>query len=149
MMENLNEFRRALKFVLAHEGGYVNDPKDPGGETKWGISKKTYPSLDIKNLSPEQASEIYAKDYWDPCGCDTLGWPLSAVAFDSAVNLGPVRIIGWLRITPQPSAIDMLELRRQHYINICNKNTNLIKFSRGWWNRLADLRKLVDTPVTS
>ena len=146
-MENINEFKKALKFTLKWEGGYVNDPKDPGGETKWGISKRAYPSLDIKGITPEQAAEIYARDYWDHCGCDSLGWPLSAVAFDTGVNCGVPRTIAWLR--DEHTALDLLERRRQHYVDICNKNTNLIRFAKGWWNRLADLRKLVDTPVIS
>ena len=53
------EFSDAVKIVLKHEGGYVDDPVDPGGETKYGISKKAYPFLDIKNLTIKQASDIY------------------------------------------------------------------------------------------
>jgi len=58
-----DNFERCIAFVLRHEGGYVNDPRDPGGETKYGISKRAYPGLDIKNLTEEQAKEIYRQDY--------------------------------------------------------------------------------------
>ena len=54
-------FERAIDKTLAWEGGYVNDPKDPGGETKYGISKRAHPDVDIKNLSREKACAIYKK----------------------------------------------------------------------------------------
>ena len=57
-------FDKAMNFVGLMEGGYVNDPIDKGGETKYGISKRSYPNLDIKNLTKEQAREIYYKDFW-------------------------------------------------------------------------------------
>ena len=59
------DFEKAVEFVLRMEGGYVNDPKDPGGETNFGIAKKSYPGVDIKNLTEEQAEEIYKRDYWE------------------------------------------------------------------------------------
>jgi lysozyme family protein len=49
--------------ILLVEGGYVNDPADAGGETKYGISKRAHPDLDIKNLTKEQASQILINDY--------------------------------------------------------------------------------------
>lgn len=58
------DFEPAIEIVLDNEGGYVNDPKDPGGETKFGISKAAYPNVDIANLTVDQAKEIYRKDYW-------------------------------------------------------------------------------------
>lgn len=57
-------FEMAVNDILLHEGGYINHPTDPGGETKYGISKRSYPNLDIKNLTEEQAVAIYYKDYW-------------------------------------------------------------------------------------
>ena len=55
MDSNPTTFDQVIDRVLAHEGGYVNDPDDPGGETKYGISKKAYPKIDIKNLTKEEA----------------------------------------------------------------------------------------------
>ena len=52
-----------LDDLIEREGGYVNDPDDPGGETKFGISKRAYPHLDIKNLTEEHAADIYYNDY--------------------------------------------------------------------------------------
>jgi lysozyme family protein len=57
-------FLTAIREVLANEGGYVNDPQDPGGETNHGISKRSYPELDIASLTPAQAIEIYYRDWW-------------------------------------------------------------------------------------
>ena len=82
-------FEKAIEFVLSDdiEGGYVNDPDDPGGETKFGISKRAYPSLDIKTLSKEAAKHLYFKDYWKAGGCVVLLEPkLAIVHFDACVN---------------------------------------------------------------
>lgn len=83
--------------VIGFEGGYVNNPNDPGGETKYGISKKAYPYLDIKNLTIEQAKEIYKKDYWDRCKCDFIPDALSLAVFDFAVNSGQNRAVRYLQ----------------------------------------------------
>ena len=56
-------FDEIIEQVLEHEGGYVNDPKDLGGETKYGITKRFYPDVDIKNLTIDGAKEIYKKEY--------------------------------------------------------------------------------------
>ena len=65
------KFEEAFPYVLAnevgpymHTGGYTNDPVDPGGETKWGISKRTFPQEDIKNLTVERAAQLYKIHYW-------------------------------------------------------------------------------------
>lgn len=57
-------FALVVNMILNHEGGYVNNPRDPGGETKFGISKATYPHLNIKSLTREQAKDIYYRDFW-------------------------------------------------------------------------------------
>lgn len=81
-------FKRALTLILDHEGGYVNDPKDPGGETKFGISKRAYPHLSIRDLKREQAAEIYRKDYWNKVRGDHIHPSVAVLAFDIAVNMG-------------------------------------------------------------
>ena len=90
-------FRAALAQVLRHEGGYVNDPRDPGGETRYGISKRSYPAEDIKNLTLARAGEIYRRDFWDRCRCDEMPPAIRMHLFDAAVNSGPVRAIRWLQ----------------------------------------------------
>lgn len=81
-------FDEAFKRVIGHEGGYVNDPDDRGGETKYGISKRAYPNLDIAGLTLDQAKAIYRRDYWGKAGCDLMPGPLAFAAFDLAVNAG-------------------------------------------------------------
>lgn len=81
----------ALTYLLSHEGGYVNDKSDPGGETMYGISKRSYPHLDIKHLKMDQAKQIYHDDFWDKYGYERiLSQELANKIFDMAVNLGPV-----------------------------------------------------------
>lgn len=77
-----------ITLILKHEGGYVNDPRDPGGETKYGISKRAYPARDIAALTEQQARDIYARDYWAPCKCSELPPALALCVFDAAVNQG-------------------------------------------------------------
>jgi lysozyme family protein len=81
-------FETALNLVLGYEGGYVNDPSDPGGETNMGICKRDYPELNIKNITRDQATVIYKSKYWDVCKCDLLPSALAICVFDSAVNQG-------------------------------------------------------------
>lgn len=83
-MSQATEFDRAFDRLMGNEGSYVNDPNDPGGETNWGVSKRSYPDLDIKNLTRDQAKGIYLRDFWEP-----LGEAHPAVkfqVFDFAVN---------------------------------------------------------------
>ena len=83
-----NEFKKAIKIVLKHEGGYVNDPDDPGGETKYGISKRAYPDLDIGALTEQSATEIYWNDYWCGNKLYKIPVPLQMVFFDMCINFG-------------------------------------------------------------
>jgi lysozyme family protein len=87
-MQMESDWNDAIEFVLAQEGGYGDNPNDPGGETNFGISKKSYPNLDIKNLTVEQAREIYRRDFWEPCKCNDLPRAYAIAVFDSAVNQG-------------------------------------------------------------
>lgn len=81
-------FDTAFDRLLGHEGGYTNNPtgQDPGGETNWGISKRSYPGVDIKNLTREQAAQIYLRDFWQPLGDAPAA--VKFQAFDFAVNSG-------------------------------------------------------------
>ena len=90
-------FDLALSEVLAFEGGYVNDPRDPGGETNFGISKRAYPAENIKAMTRERASAIYRRDYWRAVAGDDLPGGVDLAVFDAAVNSGPGRAIRWLQ----------------------------------------------------
>jgi lysozyme family protein len=81
-------FDEAFALLIPREGGYVNNPNDPGGETKFGISKRAYPHLDIANLTLEQAKAIYLSDYWNKALCPSFPDPLRFQLFDTAVNSG-------------------------------------------------------------
>jgi len=81
-------FEQAVAMVLRHEGGYVNDPRDPGGETRFGISKRAYPDVDILRLTEDEAKVIYRRDYWDKLRPDELPQELAICLFDCAVNMG-------------------------------------------------------------
>ena len=91
------DFDQAFDKLIDHEGGYCNDPKDPGGETKYGISKRAYPDVDIANLTPDQAKAIYKRDYWQRARCDELPPPLAFQVFDTAVNSGIGQAIRFLQ----------------------------------------------------
>lgn len=99
----MTDFDRIFPFSLSWEtggdknGGYTNDPNDPGGETRWGISKGAHPELDILNLTLEQAAEVYRQHYWSSAGnqescAELLPWPLNAVHFDCVMNVGNRKI---------------------------------------------------------
>lgn len=90
-------FDQCFDKLLGSEGGYSNDPKDPGGETNWGISKRAYPNLDIKNLTQADAKIIYKRDYWDRAQCDVLPPYVAYVLFDAAVNSGIGQAIRFLQ----------------------------------------------------
>jgi len=83
------DFNQAIEKTLVNEGGYVDDPSDAGGETKFGISKRSYPDVDIKNLTVDDAKAIYKKDYWDKLKADEIASQKVAFElFDTAVNMG-------------------------------------------------------------
>lgn len=131
------KFERAVEFVLRWEGGYVHNPADPGGETKYGISKRSYPYLDIKNLTREQAIEIYRRDYWDAAGAGELRWPLALVYFDAAVNHGVGAALYFLGKTDNP--VEFVA-RRIEDIYTTERNAELFRtFGRGWMRRMAAL----------
>lgn len=90
-------FDKVYALLSRLEGGYSNDPDDPGGETKYGLSRRAYPDLDFDTLTPEKAREIFYRDYWchPRLGCDRLvfngGRHLTVMVFDAAVHHGQHR----------------------------------------------------------
>ncbi len=142
-MNNISNFKLALQFTLSKEGGYVNDPNDPGGETKWGISKRFHPNLDIRNLTPEQAAGIYQTEYWDKVGCDQIPFPECVAVFDTAVNCGVSRTLGWLKNATDTT--DFLSKRSLYYATLVTNTPADKKFLNGWINRVNDLKKYIDS----
>lgn len=150
-------FSKAITKVLKHEGGYMNDSFDYGGETNFGISKRAYPNLDIKNLTIEDAKAIYKRDYWDKIKGDQIECEeLALNIFDMAVNAGVGTAVKLVQIVCKVgvdgvfgsktlAAVngigrklnDSYTLERvKHYVNICNRNQSQNKFLRGWLNRV-------------
>jgi len=97
----MTKFNEALEIILHHEGGYVNHPKDPGGETNLGVTKRVYEEFggtkDMKDLTNEDVAPIYKKGYWDKTKCDDIPDGLNLCIFDFAVNAGPGRAAKYLQ----------------------------------------------------
>lgn len=135
-----------MKFVSKWEwkdrpdGAYTNDPKDPGGETKFGIAKASHPDLDIKNLTLAQAMNVYYNEYWVKFGLDALAYPFSVAVFDSYVQHRP-SVVAKLLKDAAGDQRQFLELRRIFYLNLIGHNASLLRFKNGWLARLNDLSK--------
>lgn len=145
------DFDKAVEFVLKHEGYYSNDPKDAGGETKFGISKRAYPNIDIKNLSRDDAIAIYKRDYWNklPAG---LPAAIHCALFDCAVNTGISRALRLLQNAIKTnsdgkwgglsqaalskfSANEILLMFTTERIMFYSSLQTFGKFGKGWINR--------------
>jgi lysozyme family protein len=138
-------FDRAFKKVLKFEGGskYLKD--DAGkGPTKYGINQTANPDIDIKNLTEDQAKEIYRKRYWNAIGGDALAAKnphLATIAFDAAVNQGPGTAKQMLAQAGD-SPYELLKLRQQRYVDLKNQNPEKFgKYLGGWTERVASLQK--------
>ena len=98
-------FEEALEHVLKHEGGFVNHPKDPGGMTNLGVTKKVWDEWigressedEMRNLKPEDVAPLYKKMYWDRVKGDDLPSGVNYCVFDAAVNSGTGRAAKWLQ----------------------------------------------------
>lgn len=91
-----SDFQRSMVYLMEFEG-HDKVVVDTGGLTKWGISQKAFPSVDIAALTYEQASELYKQHYWNRCRCDDLPSPLAFLVFDCAVNQGSFTAIKTLQ----------------------------------------------------
>lgn len=152
-------FQRSIAVVLKHEGGYVDDAFDAGGETNFGISKRAYPALDIKNLTLDDAVAIYHSDYWRPVQGDLIvGNELALQVFDMAVNAGigaAARILQTIVGVAADGVIGTVTLRAvdaypsvdgllwrykferaRYYARIVSRNPNQARFLMGWINRI-------------
>ena len=84
------EFNDIIDDVLQSEGGpkITKDPLDPGGTTKYGISQRAYPDLDIEKLTEKDAKDIYYNDYWIPSKASKVPVQIREIYFDMVVNFG-------------------------------------------------------------
>ncbi len=155
-------FLKAVQVILMHEGGYVNHPSDPGGETKYGISKRSYPLLDIKNLTEERAIEIYYNDFWKRLRCDEIADEnLALHVFDFAVNAGRGRAVKMLQKMLDTSVDGIIgphtlkcaneadgksltycykQERIRYYKRLVERKPEMEVFLKGWVNRVISTR---------
>ena len=154
------DFDAAVTKTLEREGGgaFTDDPTDRGGATKYGISQRAYPDLDIANLTEEKAREIYRHDYWNRMrGDDIASQAIAENIFDLCVNMGVKTgsklaqlsldivpadgIIGPQSLGVINGADESLFKARfaiakmQRYADICNKDSSQKRFLLGWLNR--------------
>lgn len=147
-------FDMAFDRLMGHEGGYVNNPKDPGGETKWGISRRSYPNLDIRNLTREEAKAIYYRDFWNIIKSDDVSEAVMFQVFDIAVNSGiqtAIRMLqravgaaddghwgpisqGRLQAYSDSDIIMLINAERLEFIT---KLSTWSTFGKGWTKRIA------------
>jgi len=135
-------FHSIIPFIIQHEGGYVNHPNDPGGETKYGISARAYPRLNIKDITLQDAVRIYYEDYWED-SWNKLGFPLAACMLDTAVNMGKKRAKEFFDRS-DGSYITYIQVRIAKYKEIIDKNPKMKVFEKGWMNRVTDLRRFIE-----
>lgn len=156
------DFNIAVELVLSNEGGYVHNLADSGGETAFGISKRSYPSIDPKTLTIEQAKAIYKRDFWHPLYAELRSQEVANKLMDMSVNFGQgnstiivqkaLRGLGCaikqdgvfgrntLAIVNQTDAQTLLTAIRKHqamrYVAIVQKNPSQIAFLEGWLRRV-------------
>jgi lysozyme family protein len=98
-----SNFQECLDLVLKSEGGWVNHPSDPGGETNLGVTKRVWveyvghPVESLKKLTKEDVAPLYELKYWRPCYCEVLPRGLDFVVFSMGVNAGPGRSVKLLQ----------------------------------------------------
>jgi lysozyme family protein len=154
------DFDTAFTKLLGHEGGYVNHPNDPGGETNWGITIAVARSHgytgSIRSMPQTVAKAIYKKSYWDTVRADELPPLIRYAVFDAAVNSGVKQSSKWLQraigvtddgiigpktisaaklTDPQIALRKLLAVRLRFFTGLKTWNN----FGRGWARRIADL----------
>ena len=153
-MTNDKEYQRALKeYAIPNEGGYVNDPQDPGGETKFGIAKRYHPNEDILNLTRERANAFLYKEIWNWNGINTLPPEIKGFVFDHGIRTSPQNAIETIHralgIDPVGDIIGKTtlgKLKETDYNEFLRKYKELLreqdkkrsgygKFGKGWDNR--------------
>lgn len=163
-MRAVTAFHRIMEFVLAHEGGYVDHPDDPGGETNFGISKRSHPDLDIKSLTREGAKEIYREGYWATVRGESFPACVSLTLLDYAIHSGPsmsAKALQEVVSTKQdgrigPKTIEATatlcaaigarsvaqkhnRVRVEHLVRLASSRHSMRPFLLGWMYRLTDM----------
>jgi lysozyme family protein len=138
---------KVIPFLWEHEGtAYEDDPDDPGNTgskyrgTKYGIDARSHPNVDIKNLTSEQATDIYWSE-WIKDGCEHLPVPLDWLFFDACVNCGVGRAQQFLTESAKNPKKFQQE-RIDFYNRLADQKPRLAKFRKGWISRVIDLSKV-------
>jgi lysozyme family protein len=135
-----------MEFVLRWEGGatLTRDPDDPGGTTKYGISQRAHPDVDVAALTEPQAKRIYHADYWLEIDGDALPWPLCLAAMDYAVNSGVSRAENAMAVLacdpagePIVAAYELTAGRMAFLLDLADRRRASRKYVRGWMNRVS------------
>lgn len=130
-----------MPWLLKWEGGYDNDPDDPGGETKYGIDKRSHPKEDIRNLTKERATQIYWEEYWlRPNSCDNYKPGMGEVIFNCRVNAGLGRV-NKILATGASTPKAFLDQMDAFYRRLATARPKSRKYLKGWLNRTNDLRR--------
>lgn len=136
-------FDAFINFVLDHEGRYYeNDPQDPGGATHFGIDQRSHPNVDIKNLTEDQAKDIYYSE-WKANRCELLAFKLGESHFDACVNCGAGRAAKFLKAS-QYDPVEYNNQREAFYRRLVQARPVSQKYLKGWLNRVNDLRKFLN-----
>ncbi|MDK1290097.1 glycoside hydrolase family 108 protein [Pseudoalteromonas umbrosa] len=161
-------FEQVFEVLLEFEGYMSDDKHDAGGLTKYGISQRAYPSLDIANLTIDDAKRIYYTDYFLKAKCDQLPTELACHVFDTAVNMGVSRAIRFMQRAIKTTAdgifgkgsraalqqalsnrgetniaLDYLSYRSVFYSRIVQRNQTQQKYLRGWLRRTYRLQQFI------
>lgn len=148
-------FDQAFDRLIGHEGGYSNHGSDPGGETKYGISKRSYPHVDIARLTEEDARRIYRRDFWERARADDYDGAIGFQLFDAAVNSGIGNAVRFLQravgvaddgqIGPMTIAAirsmpvtDVLARFNAERLLFMTKLSTWSTFGKGWARRIAE-----------
>ena len=159
----MSNFDNAFDLLIGNEGGYVNNPKDPGGETNWGITKTVAVANghtgDMRTMPKETAKQIYKKMYWDKLQCDQLPFVVAFQLFDAGVNHGNAQAAKFLQRalsvaddgvigTKTIAAVSKLEdlqivmLFNAERIEFYTTLKTFSTFGKGWARRVASNLKL-------
>ena len=147
-------FKEVFDRTISIEGGYSNDPDDPGGETKFGISKREYPNLKIKELTREDAFNIYKRDFWDVLDGDSIPGSVAYQLFDFAVNSGIRTAIRYFQralhvaddgyfgpisrnAISKSSETDMIMNLNAERLDFMTRLSKWDSFGKGWARRIA------------
>ena len=132
---------KIIPWLFKWEGtSYENDPDDPGGETRYGIDKRSHPSVNIRDLTTDQAADIYWSEYVK-YACDHLSPPFDWVFFNACVNCGVGRAQKILKESGKDSS-KFLSLQDSFYESLAASKPSSKKYLKGWLARTEDLRKV-------